>query len=98
MTTVVEHRNRFMETYNGRELLKKHSVDEFGLWQIVGEDPNCDMGGAHHNPDLGIAEGTLSMVIDYAVALRGFWQWGSGGNITKIEVKRLNNEDCCDVI
>lgn len=94
-----DNRNRFLQTYNGNDLLQKYSLDEFGIWQIVGEDPNCDMGGYHHQPDLGNVEGTLSQAIDYAVNLVGFWQWGAGGNIKKLEIKRLDNDpNCCDVI
>ena len=71
-------------SYSGRELLKKHKLNEQGLWQIRGEDPNCDLGGAHHMPNLGIVEGMLRDVIEYAVELPQFWQWGAGGDITKI--------------
>ena len=45
-------------TYN--QLLQKHSLDETGEWEIYGEDPNCDFGGHHHQPFLGIASGCLS--------------------------------------
>jgi len=76
---------KFLETsYSGRELLKKHSLTETGLWQIFGEDPNCDFGGSHHNPDLGFAEGDLKSVIEYAVELPQFWTWGGGGSIRKV--------------
>ena len=78
-------------SYSGRELLSKHSLTETGQWQIRGEDPNCDFGGAHHQPDLGIVEGTLKDVIEYAVELKGFWQWGAGGTITKIRVIQIDS-------
>lgn len=71
-------------SYSGRELLKKHKLTEQGLWKIRGEDANCDLHGPHHMPDLGIVEGTLKDVIEYAVELPLFWQWGGGGDITKI--------------
>lgn len=70
-------------THSGRELLKKHSLDEAGTWQVFGEDPNCDWGGSHHQPNLGLYEGILKDVIEHAVNLPGFWQWGGGGNISK---------------
>ena len=54
-------------SYSGRELLKKHSLEETGLWKIRGEDPNCDFGGHHYQPELGIVEGRLVDVINYAV-------------------------------
>jgi hypothetical protein len=71
-------------TYSGANLLKEHSLHEEGLWQIFGEDPNCDFGGSHHSPELGIVEGKLEDVIAYAVNLPGFWNWGGGGHFKKI--------------
>ena len=78
-------------SYSGRELLNKHSLTETGQWQIRGEDSNPDFGGAHYQPDLGIVEGTLKDVIEYAVELKGFWQWGAGGSITKIRVIQIDS-------
>jgi hypothetical protein len=80
--------NRYKEftevCWSGRELLKKHTLNETGVWKILGEDPNCDWGGYHHQPELGIVEGRLGDVIAYAVELGSFWQWGGGGNIIKM--------------
>lgn len=70
-------------SYSGRKLLEEHSLEEYGFWKILGEDPNCDLGGSHHQPDLGTVEGKLGDIIDYAVELPGFWQWGGGGDIIK---------------
>ena len=28
------------------------------VWKIYGEDPNPDLGGPHHNPYLGVFEGS----------------------------------------
>ena len=76
---------QFTETsYSGRELLKKHRLNDYGFWKIEGEDPNCDLGGSHSNPYLGIVEGKLEDVIRYAVDLPGFWSWGGGGNISLV--------------
>jgi hypothetical protein len=75
---------QFKKTYNGQELLKKHSLDEEGNWRIFGEDPNCDFGGHHHQPELGLVTGRLEDVIEHAVNLDRFWQWGSGGDIRKL--------------
>ena len=49
--------DRFLETYGGRELTSKHSLEEYGIWKVEGEDPNCDFGGSHHQPNLGLFEG-----------------------------------------
>ncbi len=71
----------YFKTYSGRQLREKYSLNTTGLWQIKGEDPNCDFGGSHHQPDLGIVKGKLSDVLDYAVNLPRFWTWGGGGEL-----------------
>ena len=76
-------------TYAGRELLKKHSLDDEGYWKILGEDPNCDMGGHHHQPDLGTYYGTLKKVLEIAVQHSNWAAWGGGGNIVKVNIKHV---------
>jgi hypothetical protein len=78
-----EDYERYLAGYSGSELLTKHSLSETGIWQVFGEDPNCDMGGSHVQPDLGLYEGALEDVIREAVNLGRFWQWGGGGRIVK---------------
>lgn len=75
---------RYMNTYTGKKLVTEHRPDEYGLWRILGEDPNCDLGGHHHQPELALVEGKLEDIIAYAVDLKGFWQWGSGGDIRRV--------------
>lgn len=90
---------QYKNTYSGRELLKKHKLTDVGVWEVRGEDPNCDMGGAHHQPLLGYFEGKLEDVIRYAVELPSFWQWGGGGDfrlhkqpiVTKIDANSIAN-------
>lgn len=78
--------NEYLTTrYSGKELIKKHSLDEEGVWEVRGEDPNCDLGGHHHQPLLGYFEGTLEQVLLKAVNLSGFYSWGGGGDIKKVE-------------
>jgi hypothetical protein len=84
-------REKFLTRYNGLDLLKKHSLNEEGTWAIFGEDPNCDFGGHHHQPELGIYQGKLTDVIDIAVNLPSFWQWGPGGDIRKIKIKKADS-------
>lgn len=80
-------------SYSGKTLLSKHSLEEDGLWKILGEDSNPGLGGSHYEPELGIVEGRLDDVIKYAVDLKGFWTWGGGGRIVKIETPiRINAE------
>lgn len=75
--------NRYMNTYNGRNL--KYSLYQEGIWKVLGEDVNCDLGGSHHQPELGTFEGKLIDIIKYAVTLNGFWAWGGGGNFVKVK-------------
>ena len=76
-------------SYSGKKLLEKHTLSEYGMWRIKGEDPNCDLGGHHYQPDLGTVEGYLEDVIKHAVALPEFYTWGAGGDITKVNVKKV---------
>jgi len=76
--------SRFKNTYSYQSLLSKHNLDEVGIWEVRGEDPNCDLGGSHHKPKLGTFEGKLEDIVAYAVTLSDFWQWGAGGDITKV--------------
>lgn len=77
------------KTYSGQELLKKHKLIDHGVWQVYGEDPNCDMGGCHSEPYLGTFEGRLSDVVEKAVTLPKFWCWGGGGSIKKVNIEKL---------
>lgn len=85
-------RQNFLNGYNGEKLLQNHRLNEYGVWKISGEDPNCDLGGPHYEPDLGTVQGTLDSVIDYAVCLSGWSSWGDGGKIEAVKIKRLINE------
>jgi hypothetical protein len=60
---------------------KDVTPETVGTWKITGEDPNCDMGGYHHEPSLGLFEGKLKDVVAHAVNLTGFYSWGGGGSI-----------------
>ena len=68
-----------------RRLLTKYSPKQKGTWRILGEDPNCDMGGSHHEPHLSTVEGTYENVVEHALSLKGFFSWGDGGRIELIE-------------
>jgi hypothetical protein len=76
-------------TYTGKRLLEKHSLEEEGYWKILGEDPNCDLGGYHHQPDLGTYSGTLQKVLEIAVQHSNWAAWGGGGDIVKVNVKHV---------
>lgn len=83
---------RFLITYSGKELLKNHRLSNVGIWNVRGEDPNCDMGGSHHQPDLGTFEGKLSDIISMAADMPGFWQWGAGGDIRPVNIKKVDGK------
>jgi hypothetical protein len=74
-----------------RLLKEKYQPNEFGLWEIRGEDPNCDLGGSHHEPLLTRVEGTYSDAVEAALSLDGFWTWGFGGRIKKVEFEKLSD-------
>ena len=76
----------FWNGWYGRKLLKEYQPTEFGTWHIVGEDPNADFGGSHHNPHIAYVTGYLQEVVTLAVQSPRFYSWGSGGNIERIEV------------
>lgn len=78
-----DHVFHYSRTWNGQRLLEKHDLSEYGTWRVYGEDPNCDMGGHHHEPDLGYFEGTLEQVINKAYTLPGWMTWGGGGRIVR---------------
>lgn len=80
---------KYLNTFFGESLLKKHSLDEYGIWEILGEDPNCDFGGPHYNPKLGFLEGRLDDILKKAVGMKGFWSWGGGGEIRKISIEKI---------
>ena len=73
--------DQFLKNYSGKQLLKVHKLEDVRVWDIYGEDPNCDMGGSHHQPYLATVEGSLIKAIEYAVGLTDFYQWGAGGDL-----------------
>ena len=73
-------------TYSGNRLLENHSLNEKGLWKVRGEDPNCDLGGYHHQPDLGVVDGTLQEALEYGVMHKDFYHWGAGGDFEKLDI------------
>jgi hypothetical protein len=80
----------YKRTYSGKKLLEKHRLDEYGIWHVRGEDPNCDFGGHHYMPDLGVYEGELEDILTLVVELPQFWTWGAGGEITKRNVTQVD--------
>lgn len=68
------------------------ALSEHGLWDIYGEDPNCDFGGYHSEPFLERVDGTYRQAVAYALTLPKFVTWGTGGSVRPvlgIPVKKL---------
>jgi hypothetical protein len=83
-TKTTSNLERFKTTWSYKDLLEKHSLQEVGVWLVLGEDSNADLGGHPYEPELGMFEGKLEDIVAYAVELPHFWQWGAGGSINKI--------------
>lgn len=75
--------------YIRERLLRDRDPNESGSWHVYGEDPNCDLGGPHHEPYLGVFKGRFADVVDKALALPSFFTWGSGGRIDKAHITEV---------
>lgn len=61
-----------------------YTPSEYGVWEVFGEDPNCDFGGPHSNPKLGLLKGHFQDCLFYAaINLPRFYTWGYGGYLVK---------------
>lgn len=54
---------------------------KYGIWEVKGEDPNCDFAGPHREPSLGLFEGFYEDVFEYATTLNAWCAWGAGGHV-----------------
>ena len=70
----------------------KYKHDDYGLWIVKGEDPNCDLGGPHIQPLLGYFKGFYKDVENYSKQLDNWKNWGSGGSIEKINIQEITKE------
>lgn len=73
--------NTIKSFYNENQSI---GTNTYGIWDIRGEDPNCDFGGSHSEPHLGYAEGTLNDVAAFASTLKEISTWGSFGHLRLI--------------
>ena len=89
-TAKSENYQRFVGFPKFASLIAGRTLEDYGVWQVFGEDSNPDLGGYHHTPLLATCEGKLGDVIEYAVDLPGFWTWGGGGEIKKICVVKVD--------
>ena len=73
-----------------RRLINKFPATQEGTWWIRGEDPNCDWGGPHSQPNLGYYTGRYVDIVDLALTMPGFWTWGGGGSISEVKTKAVS--------
>lgn len=78
------------------KLMAGHLGAEFGVWEIRGEDPNCNLLGDHHQPALCTVESSYEAAVDYALGLSGFVLWGHGGSIVKVQVRKIGGPSPID--
>ena len=63
---------KYLGTYNGKQLLKSYSLEEDGYWLVMSEPQNVDYSGCHHGSIIGIVEGNLENVIKWAIMQHNF--------------------------
>lgn len=80
---------KYKNTYGYRN--NRYPDHQEGIWEVRGEDPNCDFGGSHHQPYLGTFSGKYIDVVNMAVNLGGFWTWGAGGEIKLVTIKKVDS-------
>lgn len=73
-------------------LLKEYPEDQYGVWEIRGEDANADLAGSHHMPTLGYFEGKYGEIVEYALELNRFFTWGGGGDIRPIKTMKIDED------
>lgn len=76
---------KYLTSFNGGIVTKKHSLSDFGLWEVRGESEHDGVHGSYTLPLLGYFQGTLQNVLMYVVELDKFWTYGSGGEIKAID-------------
>ena len=81
--------NNYLMGYGGKRLIEKYELTYYGIWEILGEDPNCDYAGSHHQPHIAYVEGTLEKALLYAVKQPKWLTWGGGGDIKPIPEKLI---------
>ena len=80
---------KYKDGYNYKE--NPYPDNQVGVWEVRGEDPNCDFGGSHHSPYLGTFAGTLIDVVSMAVEMPQFWTWRDGGEIKLVTVVKIDS-------
>lgn len=79
----------FLRGYSGQKLMKEYHISDYGIWEILGEETNCDYNGPHHQPHIAYVKGTLEKALLYAVKQPKWKTWGNGGVIKPIPEKLI---------
>lgn len=72
-----------------KKYLNDRDGSKNGTWVIKGETENASFSGTHYMPELAICEGTLEDVCKYAITLKDFYTWGSGGSVEEVPKKKI---------
>lgn len=71
----------FNESSNYHHLLMNHSLDEYGIWEVLSAPLNCFNDKIFH---LGYIEGHLQKVIEYCKTVKLFHVYQNWGSIRKV--------------
>jgi hypothetical protein len=79
--------NYLNNTTNGQELMEYHTLQDKGIWQMYGEDPDCHTPG-QVPPDvlLVTVRGTLEQALKAAMGYPSFYTMGCGGKVCEIKI------------
>lgn len=83
-----ERYEKYLKTFSGQRLIDRHHFNEHGVWKVVGETDDPGPGGGR-GTDMGLVEGRFEDVLRWATAQSAFWSWGGGGDITKVDIKKI---------
>lgn len=75
-------------TTNGKELMKHKTLQDVGIWQMYGEDPNCSPLTSVFKTDILLItiQGSLEQALKIAMGFPSFYTMGCGGRVKEIVV------------
>ncbi len=91
-----EEMEKEVKEYLSSAYKTKYPLERYGIWDVHGDDPNCDLGGSHIQPFLGRFEGRFIDVLRYAVTMPRWRCWGQGSVGLSAPVKKLTPADVID--
>jgi hypothetical protein len=91
-----EEMEKEVKKYFNSAYKTKYPLERYGIWDVHGDDENCDLGGSHIRPFLGRFEGRFIDVLRYAVTMPRWRCWGQGDVRLSAPVKKLTPADVID--